>query len=99
MKELNMEEIKKISGGIWPIVARIVVTSVVSTLMHVHHKKKHDQEITPAGIAIAAGSGAVGGGVGGALGAVAGGGIVGNAVWMPTAQAITASGQLISHEH
>lgn len=99
VKELNMEEIMEVSGGIWPIIGRIIATSVVSSLVHAFSKKNSNQEITALGIGIAAGTGALGGGVGGILGAAAGGGLVGNAVWMPAAQAITTGGQLISQEY
>ncbi len=99
MKELSSSQVEQVSGGFWMIVARIAFTSLVNMGMYAAKKKHRHEEITPQGLAIAAGSGAIAGGVGGIGGAAAGGGLVGNAVWLPGAQALNLSGNAIASNY
>ena len=100
MKELKEDQVQAVSGGFfWVIVARIAFTSLVNMGIYAASKKHRHEEITGQGLAIAAGSGIVAGGIGGIGGAAAGGGIIGNAVWAPGAQAINASGNAIAQKY
>lgn len=99
MKELNLNQTKEISGGFWPIVLRIIGPTLINIGIYAFTKKKNHEEMTGQGLAIAAGTGVISGGIGGLGGAAAGGGLVGNAVWLPAAQAINLSGNAIAQEH
>lgn len=99
MKELSSAQVEEVSGGFWIIVARIAFTSLVNMGIYAAKKKHKHEEMTPQGFAIAAGSGALAGGIGGIGGAAAGGGIIGNAVWAPGAQALNLSGNAIAQNY
>lgn len=92
MKELTTTQVQEVSGGFWVILARIAFSSLVNMGIYAIKKKHKHEEITGHGLAIAAGSGVVGG-------AAAGGGIIGNAVWAPGAQALNISGNAIAQNY
>lgn len=99
MKELNKCSIKEVSGGLWPVVLRVVLPTVINMAAYALNKKKNRQEITPTGLAIAGGSGVLTGGIGAAGSAAAGGGLIGSAVWAPGTIGMNASGNLIAQKY
>jgi hypothetical protein len=99
MKELNYQEIEQVNGGWFLIVARIVGPTLINMAVHAIKKKNRHEEITPQGLAIAGGAGAIGGAIGVAGGMAAGGTLIGNAVWAPSNMAISASGNAISQNY
>ncbi len=61
MKELTTTQVQEVSGGFWVILARIAFSSLVNMGIYAIKKKHKHEEITGHGLAIAAGSGVVGG--------------------------------------
>jgi hypothetical protein len=96
IRNLSEKEVMSIGGGFWPAIVRIVLPSVINMIVYTFKKQHNDEEVTPQGLAIAGGAGAISGGLGVAGGVAAGGGIIGNAVWVPSTVAINTTGNLIS---
>lgn len=94
--ELTKSEVMNVGGGFWPIILRIAIPTIINMAIYSFKKHHNDEEITPQGLVIAGGTGVISGGLGVAGGAAAGGGIFGNAVWIPSTTAINASGNLIA---
>ena len=98
MKLINENELKQINGGFFPILARLIGVPAINMIYYQYRRRRDNAEITPKGLAIAAGAGMAGSAIGVAGSLAAGGGIVGNAVWMPSSIAISTSGGLIAKE-
>lgn len=98
MREIYDAECKVVNGGIWAIVGRFVLGSIIGLGGYALKKKHNDEPMTPEGAATAASFGAVTGGVGGTLAKAAGGGIVGNVAWRPGMLAVNAAGQAIADQ-